>query len=413
LAYHKAIVLCETDDIAEFMTEAFEAYSMDETYHPRLMGCKPYSKVQFDEFSNLNNRFAREIFHVDVRNIEQTIESGILFITMDTLVNLIRSPIQLRYVDLLWTLNSDGLNEDAKYLMSQILNVNSTIRSDKVKGSSFMYVDVYRKVLAKQLQQIYESVYHQNVNGEIAETRALMDNGDKKEGRALKKFHRWNAFTELLLLEREKTIETEPRLTDLRLQKLETLYSINRADQDYINRHSIAYINTIFTTKNMKDPMSTTNMYRKEAKFLYVPSPKTGNMKGFLRNQAYYDAVQDRTDELRHEVSQIVNAKSDKARLKNYSGPVWLGKVNGKEMEGSLIGFADKKNDTIEFAQIMGTYKFTRTYKRDGWTEKENRDKKILFLSPVFEKRKLSEFKLRINRPAYQRFSRMEKVRYN
>jgi hypothetical protein len=419
--YLKGIVLCETEENANFMVDAFEAYRQSDIYHPRLLECTSYSKENFNRFSDLNNRFASSFFlkddtasatesdstKSDLTQSDLT-QSGMLFITIEDLIDLMRSPIQLRYVNFIFTLNTEGLSDDLKYIVSQVLSANRDTES-----KTFVYFDVYRKLLGRQLSNIYETFYHQNRVAEENEIRNAIDSGKKSEVTGLKKLHKLNSFTDLNILISNNQIMTEISLTDKKREKLESIYSIRRADQDYINRHSIAYVNMISRAKQSKNPMSTTGMHVTESPYLYLPSPKTGKIKGFIQNKPYLQVVTERTDELKIEVDQIVNAKSDRVRLKNYTGPVWLGRDNGKEREGSLIAFADESNGTVEFAQILGTHRFTRTYKRDGWTEKENRDKNILFLSPVFERQKLSEFNRRIRRPAYQRFCMMEKVYLN
>lgn len=409
--YLKGIVLCENDETADFMTEAFEAYRMSDIYHPKLLGCSAYSKKEFSRFADLNNRFARAVF-INGDTTKSELQSGILFITIDELIDLIVTPIQLRYINMVFAMTVDGITDDMTHIISQTISANNV--KDLVIGSKvFAFFDVYRKNLGAQISQIYETFYHQNQKTEEKEIRELINSGDdnyKKEVAAHRKLLKLNAYTELDSLLEERVIDTDVVLTDKKREKLESIYSIRRKDQDYINRRNIVYMNMVNRAKQSKSPMSTTGMLVTESPYLYLPSPKTGKMKGFLKNSAYIQNVEDRTEELKNEVNQIVNAKSDRTRLKEYSGPVWLGRDSGDEQEGSSVVFADETQDTIEFARILGTFKFTRTYKRDGWTEKENRNKKILFLSPVYDRKKLSLFKRQIQRPEYQRFTRMEKI---
>lgn len=409
LKYSQIIVLCETDEIAQFMAGTFETYTLDNTLNPKILECRTYSKDNFMEFCNLNNRFEREVFEIQLISNEIILESGIMFITLDKLINLMRSPVQMRYINMIYTLTQSGLDKNVTNLISQILEMNSTVNIDK----TFIFVDIYRKRLATQLSNIYETIYHKNVDKELELISTVGsttdDKNNKTEYQALKKLHKVNAFTELNLLISNKQISSEVNLTNQRRDQLESTYSIRKDDYDYINRYSIVYVNPI-TTKRNDNPMSATGMYQMESQYLYLPSPKTGKIYEFSQMNSYTKAVSDRTEELRNEVEQIINAKNDRVRLKKYSGPLWLGRENASEQEGSLVGFSNEILDTIEFAQILGTFKFTRTYKRDGWTEKENRDKKILFLSPIFRKQKLSEFRKQIKRSANQKFMIMEKI---
>jgi hypothetical protein len=404
LDFHKVVVLVETSEIANFLSKAFMMSHIPESmeYHPLLMSMTAYTVDNFDEFSNLNNCFANRVFIGKTKT--NPLESGILFVTMDDLVYTMSSPIQLRYTDVMIMFNRNGLDEDTKYTVNSIVNVNGTIDDCMPK---FVFVDIYRKQLGKQLSDLYEAFYHTNTMDEETEIRNLIESGTKSEVSALKKSFKLDAYTELNTLMAEGIIHSEMKLTDKKRVKLESIYSIKRADQDYVNRHKIMYITTL--TKSVLS-MSTTHMYSLEHQYMYLPSAKTGKIKGFINNKAYLARVKDRTEELRMEVNQIVNAANNKVRLKNYSGPLWLGLDNGSESEGSMVAFANEDKNTIEYSLILGTYKFTRTYKRDGWTEKENRDKKILFLSPVFKRDTLSEFKINMKKPQYKRFSQMEKI---
>jgi hypothetical protein len=257
--------------------------------------------------------------------------------------------------------------------------------------------------LGKQLYNIYETFYHTDKDKENLEINNLLDN-KKKESIVLEKTFKLQSYSNLNELLDNEIIKSDIKITDKKKAKLESMYSITAKDYNYIDRHSITYINLI---TNYSKKSSGGHMYNLEYEYLYIPT-KSGKITGFKDNESYLKKVDTRIDELKMEVDQIINANNDKTRLKKYSGPVWLGKLNGSEAEGSVVAFADDNNDTIEFSKILGTYNFTRNYKRKGWSEKDNKNRKILFLSPVFKHDLLSNFK-----KDNKKFTRMQKVYFD
>ena len=187
----------------------------------------------------------------------------------------------------------------------------------------------------------------------------------------------------------ENVIRLDTKLNKAKIQKIEKIYLIKQIDKDYMNRHNIAHI--VQMVKNI-DTMCSFNMYQIEKSYLNIDKNR----------------LEEHIQVLKDECREILTNNKNKNK---YSGPLWLGRSNGRELEGSMVCFLhDNKRDLVEYAMILGVTEFSRKYKRVGWTEKENKDKKILFLSPIIKKEKLSVFRKKRNIPSYKKFSTMEPI---
>ena len=145
-------------------------------------------------------------------------------------------------------------------------------------------------------------------------------------------------------------------------QKLEKMFKITESDKRFYNRNNTIYIVTISKTN------STIKEYYE-------------NEKEYLRSSLTID-------DLTKEFEQIIKPKS---LSKTYSGAKWLGTKRQNEISGNMIGFLHQRKQIIEICQIIDVHKFSRKFKRPIWKEKENKDKNILFLSPIINTIRLSE----------------------
>jgi hypothetical protein len=400
LYFKKMICITETSDIAEFLKKKYN--KLKKKYdNPYFLNMQAYTNDNLNTFLDLNNNFAEMVILNKTTNDNIITRSGILFITENDLLN-VNISIALQSTDTIFTFNKSGLNTNIINLLDMIITSNSLNLN---KNSQFLVIDIYRNLLGKQLYNIYETFYHINKDKEDLEINNLLDcDNEKKEASALEKTFKVQSYANLNELLDNKNIKSDIKITDKKKAKLESMYSITIKDYNYIDRYSITYINDL---TNYSKKTSSGNMYNLEYEYLYIPT-KSGKITGFKDNESYLKKVDIRTNELKMEVDQIINAENDKKRLKKYSGPVWLGKLKGAESEGSVIAFTNENNDTIEFSKILGTYNFTRNYKRKGWVEKDNKSRKILFLSPVFKHDLLSNFK-----KDNKKFTRMQKVYFD
>lgn len=408
LRFKKMICITETEEMAKLLKKQYTKLINKNTYdNPHFLNMKLYTNDDLDTFMDLNNNFVETV--ILNRDINKNIaSSGILFITEKDLLKNINNSIALRYTDTLILFNKSGTNTNIINLVNVIITSNSFSKSDI--PIPFLVVEFNHGSLGKQLYDVYETFYHTDISKEQLEINNLIDNNSEEAKtleKTLEKTFKIQSYADLNNLLDSKIINSDINITAKRKAKLESIYSIKTKDYNYIDRYSITYINDITNNSNK---ISSGYLYDLEYEYLYIHT-KTGkleNLTGFMDNENYLIEVDNRTEQLKTEVDKIVNAENNKTRLKKYSGPMWLGKLNGNESEGSLIAFADANNDTIEFSKILGTYYFNRTYKRKGWTEKDNRDRKILFLSPVFKKDLLSNFK-----KDNKKIKRMQKVYFD
>jgi len=99
-----------------------------------------------------------------------------------------------------------------------------------------------------------------------------------------------------------------------------------------------------------------------------------------------------------------------KKKKGSYSGPIWIGSLDKVEIPGNKIGFIRGSDDLIKICEILHVDKFSRKYKRPNWKEKENRNKNILFLTPIINSMKLSELKQKLNMSVYDRFEYLQPI---
>jgi hypothetical protein len=185
-------------------------------------------------------------------------------------------------------------------------------------------------------------------------------------------------YTDIINKIASKKITLMPEFTDNDKKKLEQALKITPADKKYHNRENIIYIVMIPKQRN-----ESINQY-------------------FQIEKKYFRATVSR-DKLRAEMKLITTTKS-----KKYSGPKWLSGADKLEIPGNKIGFVDEKNDHIKICEIIDVHKFGRRNKRSEWKEKENRDKNILFLSPVIGQMSLSKFKQGIGSKTIQYMKSIE-----
>ena len=369
----------------------------DPTVMPYLLGVKILDRYEF--YDHLNDCVTSTL--LGDGKIERSDSTGLFITTLDDLDT--SCMIGLKHIDCVMMLGSADLTDPKIVrLFDQImtysdrtthvqpLTIIDTDRADRIRqivNAYDLFYDTERATYSKDCQDV-RSADRDTMNAELAE---------------LKKAYDLECYAKIDELVRSDMIQVQSEFTTKEVAALEKTYGIRKKDYAYIDRHKMMYVNTV---SKSRIAMSTGHMLDLEQRYLYLPN-KVGEITGFRKNRAYCNKVRARTEELTSEVEQILAGK-----LKSYSGPMWLGKDGGSEAQGSMLAYADDDNDTIEVCQILGTHKFTRTYKRQGWTEKENRDKKILFLSPVLMQISLSEFRKTLKRPSYRKFSRMEKIEY-
>lgn len=317
----------------------------------------------FTKFADLNNGFAEKCI---LQKKESGKESGIIVLTTDKLLEIIDNRdtvFSLSKINVLCLYGKNGFYDlDTKRIVNTIRYINRDI--------PLCISDLDREDLAAQIVRAHSNLH-------------------------VKKSDNLELYSNLKSAIKNETItfEQDTELTEEDTKYFESRYKIRKRDLEYANRHDIIYMETISSSRKQPLKMSGRHMYELELPYL---KPKN-------RSQINIDI-------LCEEVNKITNDPNPRTRLKKYSGPVWLGKRNGKEYPGSKIGFAHEKKDIVEICEILGVYDFTRTYKRKGWTEKENRDRKILFLSPIIRTMKLSSVKRIAEKANYERFSRMQKV---
>lgn len=374
---------------------------------PTLLRIKTYTSKGMYGFYDYKNDCASTVLIGNSDQVTSTCSTDIamLIVTLDDLMQSTDSVIGLRHVDCVMLCNESGLTTDSIRLMDSVvlMNVDNTTVTDTLTDTRLTVIDINRNDMVTQTLTTYNTFYDADRMHYLLEVQSLCTDDDDRHTKLteLKKTYNLECYSKLCRLVDSKIIDTLLNRGDR--VKLEKMYGIRKKDYDYIDRHKMMYMNTL--TKSRLS-MSTGIMHDLEQQYLYIPN-KVGKITGYRNNSVYTDKAKLRTEELATEVSMIMSNQ-----LKNYSGPMWLGKDDGTEAQGSMIGFADEDKDTLEVCQILGTYKFTRTYKRQGWTEKENRDRKILFLSPVLLQVPLSDLKKSLKRPTYKKFARMEKIEH-
>jgi hypothetical protein len=140
----------------------------------------------------------------------------------------------------------------------------------------------------------------------------------------------------------------------------------------------------------LKITESDRRIYNRNKTIYIVPISKHESLiKKYYENESEYLYSSISIDNLKQEFEQITKPNS---ALKIYSGAKWLGTDKQNEISGNMIGFLHQKKKIIEICQIIDVCKFSRKFKRPEWKEKENKDKNILFLSPIINTIKVSEF---------------------
>ena len=353
--YYK--ILCITDDSRVKKLKCAFA-SNTQQLHPR-MTMMVYDARQIGMFWNLNNMLYEKFCHDShLKRTDYAEQSGILFASPESV--LYYSPIELARINVVLLLNTAGL-AGAKSLVSDVVEANRDTQQ-------VLIVEPYTANLSNQIREMYECFYGMpaNTNARTPKQRKL------------------DAYTDILHLVKTHTIRCDVDLNESRLLKLQALYGVKPKDYDYINRHNIAYVITLIDTPNK---MCSFKMYEAEDRYLHKNQIRTDST-----TDSRAEIVTEQTDEITDDI------------------PRWLGKSNGTEAVGSVLIFADEECNTAEYVRIVQIAEFSRKYKRIGWTEKENRDKKILFLSQIYKRRKLTELKKKYDKPKNKQFGYMEKL---
>jgi hypothetical protein len=182
-----------------------------------------------------------------------------------------------------------------------------------------------------------------------------------------------------------KTIRLTKELSEDNKNELQKkLFKIKEKDREFHHRKNIIYIIT-------------------------VPKIQSASVNQHYQIEKEYFNKNISIDRLKEQIEQI---KNPKCKLKEYSGPKWLGSDQNIEIPGNKIGFADETNNTLEIFEIIDVNKFCRRDKRPEWKEKENRGKNILFLSPMIKKMKLSKFKENIKYSKLKHIDNMSKFEF-
>jgi hypothetical protein len=169
------------------------------------------------------------------------------------------------------------------------------------------------------------------------------------------------------------------------IDKVIKYYGISQKDKVYMKRYNTTYLYDVYKKPYME-------MYEEQMDKLYI-------INEFMEPEFDFDKIES-TIEYKKMMSidelKSLDFKANK-KLKSYSGPVWIGDTYNETCtdrdyyEGSTLGFV--MNNIVHFCKILASHKFTRRYKKPFMKEKVNKDKTILFLSPVYVSVSLDDVK--------------------
>lgn len=360
----KIIVLTKTNKNAQTLSKLYRKTYMK--YHG-LLDVVPYDASNEEEIKkfqdlyvhNLTTRFLDKKTHKRIlkESIKNCTDNGILFMCTHDLNKLIETNklSLLKNVDCLLLLDDTLKSDIQKYnflLMTLISNeiYNSSTSRDDMELS---LIEILEKNLHKQLHRLGTTLYsHNKTNVEIFELIRENINSDM--------------------------ISMDVEFNDMRRDKLERMFKITQADRKNHNRNNTIYI-------------------------VPVPKPRSSQIRQQYLVETEYFESNVAISVLRNQMDLIKKAKS-----KEYFGPKWLGTFEKQEIPGNKIGFLDEHKKEIKVCEIIDVHKFGRRDKRSEWKEKENRDKNILFLSPVINKIKLSKFKKETGVSKYESIDYMQ-----
>lgn len=281
--------------------------------------------------------------HLQIQNYKKKKDSNnILFIASDEIDDmfelLIMNPNIQYNVKCLFILDDNLKNDKTNYqkLITLLLSTNK-------QNSQLFFIEQMEDDLAKHLYRFGQMFYDNNkTNVQI--------------------------FNEIVDEINLGLIYLDMTFNDIQHKRLEKTFKITEADKRFAIRHNIIYIVPI--------PKSSASTIRHNYQF----------EEEFIKSDL-------NTNELRGQYEMIVASKKIGRKIPIYIGPKWLSRRDRIEIEGNKIGFTHESTNTIEICEIIGIKEFSRRDKRKHWKEKDNKNRNILFLSPIIEKYQLSKFK--------------------
>lgn len=347
----KKVVVIFDDNADTDMKMYIKHYRENMYNYHNLMDVLPYDgtdQEQIDRFADLYTR-TDSLRHLSKNSRTKLLESivssradaGILFANLSTITSS-KNTVALTNIDC-------------------VVNYSEQLKDDNINYRTVMMYLTTACTVDSQITLIEHS--DTNVQKQLRRLHSMFYDQDKDRIENYVDFVK-DIKSEKILIESE-SIKSQSELT-----KLEKQFNITKADKDYYNRFNVVYIVPLSTDKN--DDLSTSEQYEIEKEYLQA---KVSN------------------DDLTDESELIKNTKS-----KIYSGPKWMGRDDRMEIPGNKVGLLNKTTKMIEICDIIDVHKFGRRLKRQEWREKGNKNKNILFLSPVRYRMKLAAFTNTVNK---------------
>lgn len=360
----KIVLITDSSESANNVLTHYKDRRMD--YH-WLMDVRPYDGSDIDEtilFSDLYVQKNKGVFLnkcVQRKILKDTIlnrtDNGILIISSEQFIQSVNTHGigKFKNVDCVMMMDESlKLNQRIYDLMMMMLAGNEIYNTSGNQNCvELTMIETLEKNPHKQLFRLGSILYsHNKTNVEIFETiRRNISTG---------------------------TIQMDVEFNATRQDKLSRTYKITLEDMRFYNRNNTFYI-------------------------VPIPKPKSSQIhQQYLIEKDYFKIDVDR-EKLKEQMQMIKKAKS-----KEYFGPKWLGTSDKHELPGNKLGFLNEKTGVIEICEIVDTHKFGRRDKRAEWKEKENRDKNILFLSPIIKKTKLTKFRKDVGIKKYEPIKYMQ-----
>lgn len=359
----KIVVITKTKKDADNMRSFYKNIrKRTDNYCHNLIDINSYDAENSIELSVFLNLYVRDdtVLYLDANNhnkllmnsIKKRTDSGILFIETDKFAKLIESceSCIFKNIDTVVVLDDTLKNEQILYesLLFMLID-NKLIKTDPTINLTF--VEIKENNIQTQLHRLGTILYsHNKSNVEILDM--IKD----------------NISNQIIKIDDNFNTKLQNKIEN----KLEKLFEITQKD---IKRHNCT--NTIYIVPVSK--MSTEN--KNYSQLMHVTS------EHYKIEKKYMNINIDHC-ELQNQIEMIKKNKS-----KQYSGPKWISTSDKEEISKNKIGFFIEHKGLIEICEIIDVHKFTRKDKRAEWKEKENRDKNILFLSPVIKKIKMANFR--------------------
>lgn len=186
-------------------------------------------------------------------------------------------------------------------------------------------------------------------------------------------------------------------------------YKISKSDKEYMKRKCYTYLfNVNYDNENTNE---YNEMYNEQMKYLYILDQDCEPRYDFENIESLFEL---KSRELQEEIDTL-NLKGKK-KLSKYSGAVW---IMDDDFDFERDYYADSHigfiyNETIYFSRVLASHKFTRRYKKDFMKEKVNKDKKLLFLTPVFASMpiKIKKSKFTINKSIKCILNKTQRIEY-